>query len=393
MTEGDLVGRLGEPGTVLLDTILPDDLGRWTLLFTDPQAQILARSPAEVREALRVIDRYSADNKWLAGYINYEAGYALESRFSTWPWPDERDGPLLWFGVYDVPTEVNPAHLDHLSGGAFEIIDPVLSVAREQYLEKVARVKHHIAEGDVYQVNLTAPLRFGFRGDAVTLYGRLRVRQPVPYGAFIRGEDLTVLSLSPELFFSRSGPEIVTRPMKGTAPVTGDDSLDRLAKERLRADPKNRAENLMIVDLLRNDLSICCQPGSVQVAELFGVQRYPTVLQMTSTVAGRLQEGASYVDLFEALFPSGSVTGAPKIRAMELIQELEPHSRGIYCGAVGYVAPGDRATFNVAIRTITLQGADATMGTGSGIVSDSVAEDEYDECLLKTRFLVGEVDG
>jgi para-aminobenzoate synthetase/4-amino-4-deoxychorismate lyase len=335
------------------------------------------------------VDEYVDAGKWVAGFIAYEAGYGLEPRFQD----SNADGDLVWFGVYDERREVSGELLSDLLGrrsiaGSFSIRAPELGVGKRDYLASIAAVRNHIREGDVYQISYTAPMRAEFEGDPMALYETLRRRQPVPYAAYIRTDTQTILSLSPELFFTRDGKRIVTRPMKGTAPGGVDSREAARLSEELRLDPKNRAENLMIVDLLRNDLSMCCEPGSVIVSNLFGIQTYPTVIQMTSTVEGQLRSDAKYADVFRALFPSGSVTGAPKIRAMELIREIESIPRGVYCGAVGFVGPDEDATFNVAIRTITIDGSALTMGTGSGVVWDSVAEDEYEECLIKTRFLL-----
>lgn len=375
---------------MLLDTILPDNLGRSSYLFTKPRDVVQADDSQSVVRALHEVDLHIEAGRWIAGYVSFEAGYAFEPSLKTPP----HTTPLVWFGVYDRPSEL-PAQelaklLDSSLLGSFRLSSPELGVTKSTYLSTVDRIRRYIRDGDVYQINYTAPLTIDFDGDVLALYASLRRRQPVPYAAFIQTDGRTFLSLSPELFFLRNGRRIVTRPMKGTAPATGTDADDDVA-ETLRNDPKNRAENLMIVDLLRNDLSMCCSPGSVVVSELFGVQRYPTVLQMTSTVEGRLLTETGYSQIFRALFPSGSVTGAPKIRAMELIGGLESVPRDIYCGAVGFMAPNGRSTFNVAIRTVAIEGSSARMGTGSGIVWDSVAEDEYRECLLKTRFLADAV--
>ena len=383
-----VVELLRQPGAALLDTILPDNLGQSTYFFARPRSVIEARRGHDVEAAFLEVQRHADAGRWLVGFVTYEAGYAFESRL---PVPDPGK-QLMWFGVYDEPAEIRAEELDQALSevpiGSYSLEGATLGVAKSQYLASVRQIREHIRDGDVYQINYTTPLRLRFSGDPLALYRHLRRRQPVPYAAYIQTDAQSILSLSPELFFMRDGDRIVTRPMKGTAPVASEGPESAGSAELLRADPKNRAENLMIVDLLRNDLSVCCVPGSVVVSELFGVQRYPTVLQMTSTVEGTLQAGMGYPDIFRSLFPSGSVTGAPKIRAMELIHDLESDPRGVYCGALGFIGPGGRSTFNVAIRTVSIGGTMATMGTGSGIVWDSVPEVEYEECLLKTRFLV-----
>ncbi len=381
----ELTSVLSRHGTVLLDTAASDTNDRdRSLLFTRPVREIVARSESEVVDAFRAVDKELDRGLYVAGYVGYESGYAFESRFGNFAAAHD---PLLWFGVYDeplvLPRESLSVRLAH-KPRPFSVKGPRLSVDRERYEDAIRTVRQHIREGDVYQINYTAPFTFDFSGDPVTFYGALRRVQPVAYAAFINRDDTLYLSLSPELFFKRDGDRITVQPMKGTAHTA--DGAAR-AGEMLRNDPKNRAENLMIVDLLRNDLSICCEAGSVQVTELFGVHQFPSVLQMTSTIEGHLKAGVTYEDLFSALFPSGSVTGAPKIRAMEIIRQLESQPRGVYCGSIGYAGPDGKSAFNVAIRTIALKGSRGVMGTGSGIVWDSDADAEYEECLLKTRFV------
>ncbi|MFC0127925.1 chorismate-binding protein [Ralstonia solanacearum] len=286
------------------------------------------------------------------------------------------------------------------AGGAAGLFDCAASVDHAAYVRAIARIQDWIAAGDTYEVNYTYRLRMTAFGAPVALYRRLRARQPVPYGALIGlPEGGAVLSCSPELFFSHRAGSLVARPMKGTAPASGDPEVDETRAVALAADEKNRAENLMIVDLLRNDLGRLARPGSVRVPALFEVTPYGNVLQMTSTVQAQIPPETGLADCFAALFPCGSITGAPKRRTMEIIDALEPEPRGLYTGAIGWIdAPvGDRAMgdacFSVAIRTLVL-GAAGTgglrageLGIGSGIVYDSVADDEYAECRLKARFV------
>jgi para-aminobenzoate synthetase/4-amino-4-deoxychorismate lyase len=275
------------------------------------------------------------------------------------------------------------------------------NIGEEEFTAALARIHELIAAGDTYQVNYTYRLRFDAFGSLAALYARLRARQPVPYGALVALPDGgAVLSLSPELFVRHAGGELLARPMKGTAPAADDATENERRSRALAADTKNRAENLMIVDLLRNDLGRIAVTGSVQVPALFEVQRYSSVLQMTSTVTAQLRPGASLADIFAALYPCGSITGAPKRRTMEIIRELEPAPRGIYTGAIGWFdppaagAPVGDFCLSVPIRTLALQpesdGVRAgELGVGAGIVYDSVAADEYAECKLKARFLTG----
>lgn len=384
----NLTARLRTPGTVLLDAARPGEQAR-SLLFSDPVATLIAAAPGEVVPVLAALDEAVAAGRYVAGYLAYEAGYALEPRLASTARADATL-PLAWFGVYDRVCPVEAAAVEaalEAGVGTYRMGSTRFGLSCDDYVERLAAIREHIREGDVYQVNFTDRIDFELEGDPVALYRDLRRKQRVAYGAFLNTGTASVVSASPELFFHREGPRIVTRPMKGTVhrgrTADEDDALCRW----LENDPKSRAENLMIVDLLRNDLSRVCTPGSVRVPALFATERYETVIQMTSTVEGTLRPGTGYEATFRALFPCGSVTGAPKIRAMQVIEALERAPRGVYCGAVGYAAPGDRAVFNVAIRTVVVQDGRGRMGTGSGIVWDSDAASEYEECLLKARFL------
>ncbi len=377
---------LARSGTVLLDTARPSASNRHSWCFTAPTDVITAARPDAVPALLDDIEARTEEGKYVAGYLSYEAGYPFVDR----PPPPTVREPVAWFGVYDAPTRLAPAEVDAglaAVDGSSSVRDIQFSMDRSAYTEAIDQVRHHIEQGDVYQINFTAPVRFGVDGDPRVLYRRLRGRQHVPYGAFLNLGDRHILSCSPELFIRREGDRVVTRPMKGTIRRGRTLEEDRALREQLATDPKNRAENLMIVDLLRNDLSMCCEGGSVQVPELYTTESYDTVTQMTSTVEGRLREDQGVASVLRALFPCGSVTGAPKRRAMGLIQDLEPEPRGVYCGAIGMMGP-DTATFNVAIRTVVLEEeGQGRMGVGSGIVWESEPEAEYDECELKTQFL------
>jgi para-aminobenzoate synthetase/4-amino-4-deoxychorismate lyase len=334
---------------------------------------------------VETIEDVTSNGKYVAGYLSYEAGYP----FVDLPAPTTREAPVAWFGVYEAPVRVGPGEVDRgldLLGGKTAPLEGALSVKRDAYTSAIEQIRGHIQAGDVYQINYTAPVHFSAPEDPRLLYRRLRRRQHAPYGAYLNVGDRQILSCSPELFFRRDGARIVTRPMKGTVRRGRTLEEDRALRDELAADPKNRAENLMIVDLLRNDLSVCCRPGSVEVPDLYTTEPYDTVTQMTSTVEGRLRSGQGLSDVLRALFPCGSVTGAPKRRAMRLIRELEPTPRGVYCGAIGMAGP-ETAVFNVAIRTAVIDGEGGTMGVGSGVVWDSDPDSEYEECGLKTQFL------
>lgn len=359
-------------------------------VFDRPGAVILARTPREVARALDRAEAARAAGGWIAGYIAYEAGYALEPRLRPLM-PRRRPGPLVALGVFDGPVEAAPA-LDRAAaeGRATRMTAPEPAIGRRAYGHAMARVLDYIAAGDCYQVNLTFPMRARLdSGTALGLYGALRRTGAVGHGAYVDlGAGPVLVSRSPELFFRLdAGGRIVARPMKGTRPRDADPARDAELKAGLLASAKDRAENLMIVDLLRNDISRLARVGSVKVPALYAVESYSTVHQMTSTVEGMLAAAPTLPGLMAALFPCGSVTGAPKIRAMEIIREVERHPRGAYCGAVGWMAPDGRADFSVAIRTLSVTGQDIVMNVGGGVVHDSTAAGEWEEALWKARFV------
>ena len=350
--------------------------------FDRPQRLIRADRAAAVPAALKALDTALSQGHWIAGYASYELGYALEPCLRDLM-PSGRRLPLLCFGVYAAPEAAADLPRGACSLGAFR---PDWDAAR--YAGAFARVRDWIGAGDIYQTNLTFPLRAEMSGDLRARYAALAERQPVAHAALIE-QDIgpAILSRSPELFFRLDGTgRIVTRPMKGTAPRGATADEDRSLRSTLEGDEKNRAENLMIVDLLRNDLSRLAAPGSVRVPELFKVETYETVHQMVSQIEARLRPGTSLGDIFTALFPCGSITGAPKIRAMEIIRALEDTPRDVYCGAIGWAAPDGRAEFNVAIRTLLVEDGDVRLNVGGGLVWDSRADSEYEDALWKSRF-------
>jgi para-aminobenzoate synthetase/4-amino-4-deoxychorismate lyase len=376
------------PYALLDDSLTP---GGRSLLFTEPQSIVAAYAPDEVEAALDKVSEGLARGLHAAGFFAYELGYCFEPKLKALL-PAERSVPLFWIGLFHAPRPLDDsgtrAWLDaHGASERAKISDLRLSWAREQYDQAFAAVEDYIAAGDVYQINLTLKYHFAFEGDPVALYAALRRKQRVAYGALIHTGELDVLSLSPELFLRREGKHMSTRPMKGTAPRGRTPREDARLKTWLAVDEKQRAENLMIVDLLRNDLGRVAKIGSVEVTDLFTVETYRSVHQMTSGISAELRSDMGLKDMLRALFPCGSVTGAPKVRAMEIIRELEGAPRGIYTGAIGHIAPSGDSQFNVAIRTVVLSGAEGEMGIGSGIVADSKVDAEFEECLLKANFL------
>lgn len=352
------------------------------VLFRDPSALILAHAPHEVLPALEQLEQARLAGKWIAGWLSYEAGHALEDRLR--PLMREAPGPLLAFGIFDAPGEDHGTPEEEVRLSPFR---PLVSQA--DYEAAFARVQAYIRAGDCYQVNLTFPLESRLeRGSPWGLYHALRRLQPVGFGACADLGGPVVVSRSPELFL-RLDPSggIETRPMKGTAPRDPDPARDADLAAALAASEKNQAENLMIVDLLRNDLARICRLGSVRVPELFAVDSFATVHQMSSRVTGQLAAPARLPDLMGALFPCGSVTGAPKIRAMEIIREVEPFPRGVYCGTLGWMGPDGAGCFSVAIRTLSVwPDGRVTLNVGGGVVDDSTASSEWEEALWKTRF-------
>lgn len=370
-------------------------------LFENARETFIARRPAEVADVLARAEAARGDCGTLAGYIAYEAGLALEPRLmSLAQRRSGAAGPLVWLGLFDAPRVIPAADVAGwlAENGAGEAslgpLDPQLSFGA--YAQAFARLQEAIRAGDIYQANLTFPLAGPYRGDELALYRLLRPAAGAGYGGIVFDGSDWLLSLSPELFVSRRGSDLKVKPMKGTRPRAAGPAEDRALAEELASSDKDRAENLMIVDLMRNDLSRVAEAGSVRVEAPFSVESYPTVHQMVSTVRARLADGVSTTDLLRAIFPCGSITGAPKIRAMELIAEVERDARGPYCGAIGRIGPcpsggGDDAAFNVAIRTLRLTpvengGGKAVLGVGSAIVADSGVEAEWRECLLKGGF-------
>lgn len=383
---------LRQPPFVLLD----DSRTGHSLLYDEPAGLIVAETPAAVPDALAALDRALAEGQHAAGWIAYEAAAALDPALAWMAEAPQPEEPLIWLMLSGPPRRLDRHGLERLfreamAGTArpFQIRTADPAAQQPAYEQAFDRLQAWIAAGDIYQANLTFPLAVDLAGDPVAAYAALRQAQPVPHGALIETGDWRVLSLSPELFVQASADRLLTRPMKGTAARDPLAESDRVARRALAADPKQRAENLMIVDLLRNDLS---RVGDrVAVPDLFAVETYPSLHQMTSTVAARRRPDTSASDLIRALFPCGSVTGAPKLRAMACLAAVEARPRGLYTGAIGRFAPDSSLTLNVAIRTLVLDRTGAgRLGLGSGLVADSDKHTEWRECALKARFLTAD---
>jgi para-aminobenzoate synthetase/4-amino-4-deoxychorismate lyase len=351
------------------------------LVFGEALEIVRADVLDEVRPALQRIAQATQDGLHAVGFVAYEAAPAFERAARVKPGCRL---PLVWFGLHAAPLDCPPEKPQ-----PFAVSEWVLDTSQDDYRKSIDAIHAAIRRGDAYQMNYTLRARAHFSGDALSFYERLRVAQQADFCAYADIGSHRILSASPELFFSWQDGVLTTRPMKGTARRGQLPREDAELARWLRDSEKNRAENLMIVDLLRNDLSRLSMPGGVQVPHLFSIENYPTVLQMTSTITARTRPEITIEDVFAALFPCGSITGAPKLKAMDIISELEQSPRGVYCGAIGHIAPGGAARFNVAIRTVTLDAATGDMecGLGGGITWDSAAEDEYAEVQTKSRFL------
>ena len=346
--------------------------------FDAPLATLTAATAADVPALLSAVEEHARAGRWCVGYVRYEAAAAFDPAYAV----HTTDGPLAWFSVYeraqDWPqTPALPPASAEWTG----------SPQRATFDADMARIHAAIAAGELYQINHTAPLEGTLQGEPLALFQALQRAQPGGYAAYIDSGREQLLSVSPELFFDWNGEHILTRPMKGTALRGADAAEDSAREQTLRTSPKERAENVMIVDLLRNDLSRIAEPHSVRVPELFRTEALSTVWQMSSDVTARVRPGTTLAQVFGALFPCGSITGAPKVQAMRLIHELEQQARGVYCGAIGVVRPGGHATFNVAIRTVTVREGQLRCGIGSGITSDATAEGEWQEWKAKRAFL------
>ena len=364
------------------DIILYDAAAEQWLRFRNARRIIAATQTGEVESALKRVESLVSENRWhAAGFLSYEAAGAFDPALKT---RTPGDIPLLWFGLYPQPEAIFLPGPDYRS---YRLGEPNSSVSRPDYTRAIKRIRQYIQDGDTYQVNYTLRLRLPFEGDPWHLFLAMVRAQSPGYAAWIDTGRYAICSASPELFFRLQGDHIACKPMKGTVHRGRTQAEDQALARWLHSSEKNRAENLMIVDMIRNDLGRVAETGSVHVPAMFEIERHPTLWQMTSTVAARCSRPLP--DIFGALFPCASITGAPKIRTTEIIAELESSPRGLYTGCIGFIAPERSAQFNVAIRTAVVDrnAGQAEYGAGGGIVWDSGPEEEYTEALLKARVL------
>ena len=357
-------------------------------LFDTPRQRLRAQTLDEVLPVLEQAEAARRAGYWVAGYLAYEAGYAFEPRLARLWSP--QSAPLVYLEVLDAPQSADQIIAQAAQAAQSACLAPLTPmITRAAYDAAFAKLQDYISAGDCYQINLTFPVDTALTsGTPLALYGALRAHQPVGYGAFIDpGDGTAIVSRSPELFFQVTDGVLESRPMKGTAPRSDTPQEDARLKAELAASEKVQAENLMIVDLLRNDIGRMSRIGSVRVPELFAIESFATVHQMSSRIQGELIAEAGLAELMAALFPCGSVTGAPKIRAMEIIAELEPHPRGAYCGAIGWASPAGDHCWSVAIRSLQMLASGRILANvGGGVVKDSTASGEWEEALWKTRY-------
>ncbi|MEB2491555.1 aminodeoxychorismate synthase component I [Peribacillus frigoritolerans] len=355
------------------------------LYFANPKKVITAHSIEDVLPQFQKVQEAIEQGNYAAGYVSYEAAPAFEQSFKV---KDGAKMPLLWFGIFDKPEAEIPEKMT----GAFHLAEWQSETGSNAYRTGFQRIKSEIKKGNTYQVNYTMRLQSQFEGDDFAFFERLKRAQRSNYSAYLNVGSHRILSASPELFFRWEDGQLITRPMKGTVKRGTTLKGDQLNAEWLAASEKNQAENYMIVDLLRNDLGMIAEPGSVEVPQLKAIEKYPTVWQMTSTIKADTNPGTTIIDIFKALFPCGSITGAPKIKTMEIIADIENSPREVYCGAIGFITPESEAVFNVPIRTVVIdkETGKAEYGVGGGITWDSELSEEYDEAFLKAKLLTVE---
>jgi para-aminobenzoate synthetase / 4-amino-4-deoxychorismate lyase len=351
------------------------------ITFQNPVSVIIAQNIEDVLPSFQLVQEAVDKGYYAAGFLSYESAPAFDSSFKV---KSGSSYPLLWFGIF-----TNPKYEQLTSNGDFSVSEWNPSITMDAYKQAITSIKKSIQAGDTYQTNYTIRLHSQFEGDAFAFYNRLKKAQNSNYCAYIHTGQHSILSASPELFFQLDNGKITTRPMKGTVKRGASSEEDGANANWLLHSEKNRAENLMIVDLLRNDLGMIAESGTVNVEKLFEIEHYPTVHQMTSTISAKVSETTNLVDIFKALFPCGSITGAPKISTMDIIAELENEPREVYCGTIGYITPNKEAIFNVPIRTVLIDhsSGNAVYGVGGGVTWDSTSEGEYLEILAKAKLL------
>ncbi|CAH0152036.1 Aminodeoxychorismate synthase component 1 [Peribacillus sp. Bi96] len=354
------------------------------LYFTNPKEVCIAESIDEVLPQFQKVQEAIEQGHYAAGFVSYEAAPAFEKSFKV---KNGATMPLLWFGIFEKPEE-----LPEKMPGTFQLADWKSETDSKTYHSGFEKIKSEIEIGNTYQVNYTMRLQSMFKGDDFSFFERLKRAQRSNYSAYLNVGTHRILSASPELFFRWEDDQLITRPMKGTVKRGTTLKMDQVNADWLAASEKNQAENYMIVDLLRNDLGMIAEQGSVEVPQLKEIEKYPTVWQMTSTITAKTKPETTIIDIFKALFPCGSITGAPKIKTMEIISEIENSPREVYCGAIGFITPESEAVFNVPIRTVVIEKetGKAEYGVGGGITWDSELLEEYDEAFLKAKLLTVE---
>jgi len=382
--------NLPKDNFVFLETNRFDKDNSRSFLFQNPVKIISCYSLNDIKPAFLELEDCISRGFYAAGFVSYEAGFSFEEQLNNLN--GNHSFPLLWFGVYKDPIIIrHKGKVDLLQNkkSPYTVKNIHSNISRGEYIHNIKKIKSFIRKGETYQVNYTFKYKFDFSGSLHSFYEDLKSKQSVSYSALIKTPEVSILSLSPELFFRKDKDHIEVRPMKGTIDRGRDLAEDSLNMKTLEKSLKNRSENVMIVDLLRNDLGRISRSGTVKTKKLFEVERYETLLQMISVVRSSLKKDVTPYDLFKAIFPSGSVTGAPKISTMKIINSLEKEPRGVYTGGIGFFAPNREAIFNVAIRTILIDNKKnkGEMGVGSGIVYDADPYNEFDECKLKVDFL------
>ena len=378
-----------KPPYIFLETLITSQENRSSFIFSDFKDIITFKPGDNLDLFFRRLEDYSKAGYWLAGYFSYEFGYFLEGAHRCLRAKGKT--PLAWIGVCEKPKVVSSKKkinqkCSHslLDKSSYEVKNIRPNINQREYAEKIKKIRYYLEQGLSYQVNFTFKEKFDFKGDVVNLYSDLRQSQPTSYSALINTNTYKILSLSPELFFRIDKNKIIARPMKGTIKRGQTEEEDSQSKTDLKKSEKVRAENLMIVDLLRNDLGRISK--LVRTPKLFNIEKHPTLYQMTSTIEGKLKKDLRLKEVFSSLFPCGSVTGAPKIKTMQIIKKLEKEPRGIYTGAIGYISPKAKCCFNVSIRTVQIKKNKGELGIGGGIVYDSNPKAEYEEALLKAKF-------